>query len=88
MIWPVNGAVVSGFGTRWGRMHEGIDIAVPAGTPIRAAAAGTVVLLPADAESGGYGNYTCVDHGGGLSDLLRPPVGLRGRLGPASARAT
>lgn len=66
MIWPVDGPVVSGFGYRWGRMHEGIDIAVPAGTPIRAADAGTVVLVQSEAESGGYGNFTCLDHGGGL----------------------
>lgn len=65
-IWPVNGPVVSGFGPRWGRMHEGIDIAVPAGTPIRAAASGSVVLLQSEAGSGGYGNFTCLDHGGGL----------------------
>lgn len=65
-IWPVDGPVVSGFGMRWGRMHEGIDIAVPAGTPIRAAASGSVVLLQSEAESGGYGNFTCLDHGGGL----------------------
>ncbi len=66
LIWPVDGPVVSGFGMRWGRMHEGIDIAVPAGTPIRAADAGSVVLVQSDAESGGYGNFTCLDHGGGL----------------------
>ncbi len=66
LIWPVDGPVVSTFGMRWGRMHEGIDIAVPAGTPIRAAAAGSVVLVQSDAESGGYGNFTCLDHGGGL----------------------
>jgi peptidoglycan DL-endopeptidase CwlO len=66
LIWPVDGPVVSGFGYRWGRMHEGIDIAVPAGTPIRAADAGTVVLVQSEAESGGYGNFTCLDHGGGL----------------------
>ncbi len=65
-IWPVDGPVVSGFGMRWGRMHEGIDIAVPAGTPIRAAASGSVVLLQSEAESGGYGNFTCLEHGGGL----------------------
>ncbi|MGC1852919.1 MAG: peptidoglycan DD-metalloendopeptidase family protein [Solirubrobacterales bacterium] len=65
-IWPVDGPVVSGFGMRWGRMHEGIDIAVPAGTPIRAAAAGSVVLVQSEGESGGYGNFTCLDHGGGL----------------------
>jgi peptidoglycan DL-endopeptidase CwlO len=67
LIWPVNGAVVSGFGPRWGRMHEGVDIAVPEMTPIRAAATGTVVATQSDAESGGYGNFTCIDHGGGLS---------------------
>lgn len=67
MIWPVNGPIVSPFGTRWGRMHEGVDIAVPAGTPIRAAADGTVVLAQSEAESGGYGNFSCIDHGGGLS---------------------
>ena len=66
MIWPVDGPVVSGFGMRWGQMHEGIDIAVPAGTPIRAADAGTVVLVQSESESGGYGNFTCLDHGGGL----------------------
>jgi murein DD-endopeptidase MepM/ murein hydrolase activator NlpD len=63
-IWPVDGPVVSPFGMRWGRMHEGIDIAVPSGTPIRAAKSGSVALA---APTGGYGNYTCVDHGGGLS---------------------
>jgi len=67
LIWPVEGTVTSGFGYRWGRMHEGIDISVPEGTPIRAAADGTVILEQSEYESGGYGNYTCVDHGGGLS---------------------
>jgi murein DD-endopeptidase MepM/ murein hydrolase activator NlpD len=64
LIWPVNGPVVSGFGMRWGSMHEGVDIAVPTGTPIRASASGTVAIA---AWTGGYGNYTCIDHGGGLS---------------------
>jgi murein DD-endopeptidase MepM/ murein hydrolase activator NlpD len=64
LIWPVNGPVSSPFGMRWGRMHEGIDISVPAGTPIRAAASGSVALA---GVTGGYGNYTCIDHGGGLS---------------------
>jgi murein DD-endopeptidase MepM/ murein hydrolase activator NlpD len=64
LIWPVNGPVVSGFGPRWGSFHEGIDIAVPTGTQIRAAASGTVAIA---GSVGGYGNYTCIDHGGGLS---------------------
>jgi murein DD-endopeptidase MepM/ murein hydrolase activator NlpD len=59
LIWPVNGPVVSPFGMRWGRLHAGIDIAVPAGTPIRAADSGRVVLM---GWVGGYGNYTCVQH--------------------------
>jgi murein DD-endopeptidase MepM/ murein hydrolase activator NlpD len=63
-IWPVNGPVTSPFGWRWGRMHEGIDIAVPSGTPIQAAKEGNVILA---APTSGYGNYTCIDHGGGLS---------------------
>jgi murein DD-endopeptidase MepM/ murein hydrolase activator NlpD len=64
LIWPVNGPIVSGFGMRWGRLHAGVDIAVPAGTPIRAAQSGRVVLL---GWTGGYGNYTCIQHTGALS---------------------
>jgi murein DD-endopeptidase MepM/ murein hydrolase activator NlpD len=66
-IWPVNGPIVSGFGMRWGRLHAGVDIAVPSGTSIRAAAAGTVAFTQPEASSGGYGNYTCINHGGGIS---------------------
>ena len=63
-IWPVNGPVTSPFGQRWGRLHAGVDISAPSGTPIRAAASGRVVLL---GPTGGYGNYVCVGHGGGIS---------------------
>ena len=64
LIWPVNGSVVSGFGMRWGRLHAGLDIAVPGGTPIRAADGGRVALA---AWTGGYGNYVCIQHTGTLS---------------------
>lgn len=67
MVWPVNGPIVSPFGWRWGRMHNGVDIAVPAGTPIRAVDDGTVVLMQDTYSSGGYGNFTCVSHGGAIS---------------------
>jgi murein DD-endopeptidase MepM/ murein hydrolase activator NlpD len=64
LVWPVDGPVVSGFGMRWGRMHEGIDIAASSGTPIRAAASGTVIHA---GWLGGYGNLVVVDHGSGLA---------------------
>ena len=70
-IWPVNGPVVSGFGIRTlggtTRPHQGIDIAAGMGTPIHAAAAGTVALQQGEGSSGGYGNFTCVQHSGSIS---------------------
>ena len=61
-VWPVEGTLTSGFGYRWGRQHEGVDIGAAEGNPIWAAADGTVVLQQSEYESGGYGNYTCVEH--------------------------
>jgi murein DD-endopeptidase MepM/ murein hydrolase activator NlpD len=69
-IWPVNGPVTSGFGPRshpiYGeaRMHNGIDISASSGTPIKAGDAGVVVMA---GSNGGYGNWTLIDHGGGLA---------------------
>ena len=62
MIWPVNGQMSSPFGPRWGRLHAGIDISAGEGTPIHAADSGRVVLMQGTGASGGYGNYTCVQH--------------------------
>ena len=64
MIWPVNGTFTSPFGMRWGRLHAGIDIAAPEGTPIRAADSGRVIIA---GWTGGYGNYTCISHSSSLS---------------------
>lgn len=63
-VWPVHGILTSGFGWRWGRMHEGVDLAVGNGTPVVAAAAGTVIVA---GWLGGYGNLVVVDHGNGVS---------------------
>ena len=63
-IWPTSGVVTSGFGPRWGRMHEGIDIAAPTGTSVRAVASGTIIYA---GVMGGYGNIVVIDHGNGLS---------------------
>ncbi|HEY8345825.1 MAG TPA: M23 family metallopeptidase [Symbiobacteriaceae bacterium] len=64
MIWPVTGAVAtSEFGPRWGTLHRGIDLAVPAGTPAVAAQSGTVVFAGWD---GTYGYCVVIDHGNGV----------------------
>ena len=62
--WPTSGQITSGFGPRWGRMHQGLDIAAPTGRPITAAKSGTVIVA---GWSGGYGQLVVVDHGGGLA---------------------
>lgn len=59
--WPIRGVVTQEFGHNG---HPGIDIAAAYGTPI--VAAGTGVVIYASWESG-YGNYTCINHGGGIS---------------------
>jgi len=59
-IWPARGVLTSGFGPRWGRMHRGIDIAAPVGTPIYAAAPGVVEF--AGWNSGGYGYMVDIRH--------------------------
>jgi murein DD-endopeptidase MepM/ murein hydrolase activator NlpD len=77
-IWPVNGPVTSGFGWRWGRMHEGIDIGAGDGTPIRAAAAGRVVYA---GWMSGYGNLVAIDHGGGVSTAYGHQSSIAAGLG-------
>lgn len=66
MIWPVNGPITSMFCEQraWEACHPGIDIGVPAGTPIRASDSGRVVLA---GWVSGYGNYTCIQHTASLS---------------------
>ena len=59
-MWPAQGVLTSGYGWRWGRMHRGVDIAGPVGTPIYAAGAGVVVT--SGWNSGGYGNMVDVRH--------------------------
>ena len=68
MIWPVNGPITGVFGEqRPGHIHAGVDIAAGEGTPIHAADSGKVVLMQGTGASGGYGNYTCVQHTGTLA---------------------
>lgn len=60
--WPTEGTFSSPFGYRWGRSHDGIDIAAPLGTPVYAPAGGKVTFA---GTKNGYGNYVAVDHGNG-----------------------
>ena len=64
LIWPADGVVSSPFGQRWGRLHAGIDVPLSVGTPLRAADGGKVVIA---GFTGGYGNYTCIQHTGSMS---------------------
>ena len=65
-VWPARGTVTSEFGARWGRLHAGLDVAGPIGTPIWAAKAGSVVVA---GTQSGYGNTVVLDHGGGMTTL-------------------
>ncbi|HHW15275.1 MAG TPA: peptidoglycan DD-metalloendopeptidase family protein [Firmicutes bacterium] len=96
MLWPVRGAVTSEYGYRvhpilkTRRYHSGLDIAVPYGTPVVAAAGGTVIL---SGWVGGYGKTVIIDHGGGISTLyghnstLLVSVGQTVRAGQTIAKA-
>ncbi len=66
-VWPVKGRILSGFGTRGARVHDGLDIAASAGDPIRAAAAGKVIY--SDNGLRGYGNIIVIRHQGSMSTI-------------------
>ncbi len=66
-IWPTRGTLTSGYGWRWGRMHRGVDVAGPVGTPI--VAAGSGVVERAGWNSGGYGNLVEIRHPDGSLTL-------------------
>ena len=91
-IWPVQGNVISGYGPKAGGLYnEGINIAVPQGTPVRAAQDGEVVYV--GNELRGYGNLLLVRHSGGWvtayahNETLLVQRGDRVRRGQAIARA-
>jgi murein DD-endopeptidase MepM/ murein hydrolase activator NlpD len=62
--WPTSGVLTSRFGRRWGKMHKGIDIAGPIGTPINSAAEGVVVYA---GWQGGYGQLVEIKHADGTT---------------------
>ena len=81
LIWPVNGPITSPFceSRAWESCHPGIDIGVPAGTPIRAAAAGKVVLMQGDGVLRRLRQLHLHPAHGVALHVLRAPVALRRR---------
>lgn len=65
-IWPVSGRITSGFGPRWGGFHYGLDLAAPAGSPVKAIFAGTVTVA---GWVGSYGYMVCIDHHNGWESV-------------------
>jgi lipoprotein NlpD len=63
LAWPAPGVLISGFGTRERDHHDGIDLAAPEGTPVRAAGDGVVLFA---GEQRGYGNLVLLAHEGDL----------------------
>jgi murein DD-endopeptidase MepM/ murein hydrolase activator NlpD len=84
-IWPVNGPITSPFCERraWEACHPGVDIGVPSGTPIHAAGSGRVILA---GPASGYGNYTCIGHGGGVSTCYAHQSAILVHVGQSVAR--
>lgn len=80
---PVNGQFTSPFGTRWGRLHGGIDIAVPTGTPVHASDTGTVRIA---GWMGGYGNYICIQHSSSMSTCYGHNSSLRVSVGQSVSK--
>ena len=68
LIRPVSGVITSRYGPRSRDNHKGLDIGAGYGTPIYAAAAGTV-STSAYGYNGGYGNYVIINHGNGIQTL-------------------
>lgn len=79
LIWPTSaGQVTSPFGMRWGRLHAGIDIAIPVGTPLHAVDDGTVAI---SGSVGGYGLYICINHGNNFSSCYGHNSSLKVSVG-------
>ncbi|MDQ5820148.1 MAG: peptidoglycan DD-metalloendopeptidase family protein [Actinomycetota bacterium] len=83
LVWPVSGPVTSGFGWRWGRMHEGIDIAAASGTPIHASAGGTVIYA---GWLSGYGNLVVIDHHNTLATAYAHQSSMASGVGASVAQ--
>ncbi len=73
----------SGFGMRWGRMHEGTDLAAPIGTPIYATADGVVTFA---GTKRGYGLVTIIKHDFGIETRYAHQSRIRVKVGQRVSR--
>jgi murein DD-endopeptidase MepM/ murein hydrolase activator NlpD len=67
--WPADGTLTSTYGSRWGRMHLGVDVGILSSLGVRAATSGTVTAAGWLTGYEGYGNVVTLDVGGGYSLL-------------------
>ncbi|HAI21043.1 MAG TPA: peptidase M23 [Clostridiales bacterium UBA8153] len=79
-IWPVRGRITSGFGMRWGRMHQGLDIAAPHGHPVSASRDGRVSFA---GRWGGFGNLVIISRPSGISTYYAHLSRIEVRVGQA-----
>lgn len=85
LLWPARGAVSSGFGPRGNAHHDGIDIAAPEGTPVRAALDGVVIF---EGSLRGYGKVVILSHPGGLTTVYAHNSRNRVKQGARVRRGT
>lgn len=83
LAWPKNGMITSGFGSRWGRMHTGIDIDGVTGNPVGASEEGRVVTAGWYYE---YGQTVIIDHGNGITTLYAHLSSINVRVGENVSR--
>jgi murein DD-endopeptidase MepM/ murein hydrolase activator NlpD len=75
---PARGRFTSGFGSRWGRRHDGIDLAMPIGTPVKAADGGRVTF---SGTNGAYGKLVIINHENGYETRYAHNSSLKVKVG-------
>ncbi len=78
LAWPVRGVLYARFGRKGNEAHDGIDLAAPAGTPVKTAAPGSVLFA---GDQKGYGLIAIVEHENGLITLYAHNRDLRVKTG-------
>ena len=83
---PVHGPITSGFGMRWGRMHQGLDFGASTGTPVGAGGRGVVSF--AGWNAGGFGNLVVIQHRLGYQTWYGHMSSINVRAGQSVAGGT